>query len=337
MSPEKKRSSRHSFSRRARHRVVYWGARAALGAFGALPLGIARPLGRGLGRLAGALDLRNRRIALEHLRLAFGETMPEAERRRILRAMYANLGSLGAEVAHLPRLTPEILRRRVRIDGEAALARALEEGRQRGLMAITGHIGCWEWIPPIGRLLFDFELLSIARELANPLIHDLTERLRRSHGAQVAYRKRAGVRAIRTLKKGGGVGILLDQCTKGEGVFTPFFGRPAHTLLGPAQLALATNCVVVPVFLLRPPDPAEPLIFQVHDPVALPPEGEDAFLRACRLTAQLTSILESVIRLRPEQWVWFHRRWKRQPGDDPDPVFDPATGRLSGGRDKSEK
>jgi len=325
----RKKKNRNTWHRKLRHAAVYYAARGVFDVVRGLPFESAQALGRGVGALAWAFDRRARAATLAHLRRAYGDALSPQERLRIARKSFDHLGCVAAEIAHIPRLTAGELRARVRVEGEEILKEAYARGAGRGVIALTAHLGAWEWIAQYGRLVMGLEVLAIAREASNLRIQDWMERIRSFHGVQVAYRKRAGVRVLRTLKRGNGVGILADQCTKGEGVFVPFFGHPAHTLIGPAQMAIATGASVVPMFMYREPDFSH-YTFEIQPPIPIP-DGPTPLLRACQLTAQLTAAIEAAIRKRPEQWAWLHRRWMRTPETDEDPVFDPATGHLRPG------
>jgi KDO2-lipid IV(A) lauroyltransferase len=61
---------------------------------------------------------------------------------------------------------------------------------------------------------------------------------------------------------------------------------------------------VVPLFLCRRADGTHESRFL--PPVELPGDITEA-------TARLTALIEDQIRQVPEQWVWMHRRWRRQP------------------------
>jgi KDO2-lipid IV(A) lauroyltransferase len=98
--------------------------------------------------------------------------------------------------------------------------------------------------------------------------------------------------------------MLIDQDTKVDGVWVPFFGRPAFTPVAAARLALKQKAAVIPSFIERLPDGSHRAVF--HPPPELPADAVAA-------TALLTRLIEEQIRRVPEQWVWMHRRWRRRP------------------------
>jgi KDO2-lipid IV(A) lauroyltransferase len=115
---------------------------------------------------------------------------------------------------------------------------------------------------------------------------------------------------VRRLRAGGCVAMLGDQDARRDGVFVPFFGRPASTPAGPAWLSLATGAPLVFGTCLRGPDGRyEARLFP-----PLYPEGDAGDMDAVRaLTARHTAMLEAEIRQRPESWFWLHKRWKTKP------------------------
>ncbi|RUM87818.1 MAG: hypothetical protein DSZ25_02945 [Thermovibrio sp.] len=100
------------------------------------------------------------------------------------------------------------------------------------------------------------------------------------------------------------VGILLDQRPKvREGVLTEFLGRKTYTNKGLALLSKKTGKPVIPAFCFFEGNKYK---IEVYEPI--PPEGTVE-----ELTQKYTSAIERAVRKRPEQWFWFHRRWKNSP------------------------
>ncbi len=103
------------------------------------------------------------------------------------------------------------------------------------------------------------------------------------------------------------MGILADIDTKVDGVFVDFFGHPAYTPIGPVSIALRTGAGLLPAFIVRQNDDTHKLIIERE--LKLITTGnlaEDIKVN----TSAFTKIIESYIRKYPEQWIWFHNRWK---------------------------
>jgi KDO2-lipid IV(A) lauroyltransferase len=115
---------------------------------------------------------------------------------------------------------------------------------------------------------------------------------------------------LRSLRHNEAIGMLIDQDTDVPGVFVDFFGRPAWTPSGLAALALRTNAAVVLALDCRLPDDHHEVV--VKGPIELIRTGnkDNDILENTR---RISLMIEEHIRAYPDQWVWFHERWKTQP------------------------
>jgi Kdo2-lipid IVA lauroyltransferase/acyltransferase len=291
--------------------LEYATARALLTGLGWLPRSVAVGAGRGLARIAYGLSDRLRRTGFRNLELAFPE-MDARERARILRGCFSSLGRLLGEFSHFPHATPESLQRIVECRGLENLRSA--QARGRGVILFTGHLGAWE-LSSFALSAFGYPLSFLVRRIDNPLIEQMVERTRTRFGNR-SIDKRAAMRPMmRTLRAGGTLGILVDLNTQPhEGIFVDFFGIPASTASGLAALALRTSAAVLPVF--APWDETQKrFVLYIDPPLEISRTGdEEKDVR--RLTASLTSVVESYVRRFPEQWLWIHKRWNTRPGND---------------------
>ena len=273
-------------------------------ALGALPMPAALAVGRGLGTAAHALLATPRRLAVAHMGLAFPE-LDLATRRRLVRATFRHAGQAFAELS----LFESILRRPdyIRLEGVEALDTALARGR--GAIAVTGHVGNWEllaaWAAAIG-----YPITVVVRRVNDLRFHSLIVRFRAAAGVEVLVRDdpRFVAAVGDALRRNRVVAMLIDQDTRGAGVFVPFFGRPAHTPPGAALLALRARVPVVTVFIERRPEGGH--LVRVSPVPAELPRGREGVRE---LTARLTAAIEAQIRRSPAEWVWWHERWRKQP------------------------
>lgn len=269
---------------------------------GSVPRSAALAFGRAVGRLAWSLSGRDRRRSLDHLALALPE-LPAEERRRIARQAFLHQGMNAAELLHLLRRKAEEILPRLEVRGWENMEAARATGRP--VLLLTGHCGNWELIAVPSRAR-GYPLSAIARPLDDPRLQELLVDVRRHLGTTTIARGTRGAarQILGVLRTGGGIAMLIDQDTKVDGVWVPFFGRPAFTPVGAAELALKQDMRVVPAFIERRPDRGHLVRFlPVLD---LPDDPREA-------TALMTAAIEEQIRRRPEQWVWWHKRWRRQP------------------------
>ncbi len=299
------------------------------------------------GELAWMLAPGLRRRTLRNLAAAFPD-WPEPRRVRTARAVFRWVGRTGCEFLHLGGPDQAGLLARIRVEGGDFWTEAVSAGR--GVVLVTGHLGNWEllgaWVATLGQ---PFAVLY------HPFEEERLDRLVRSRreraGVSGIPAERAARPVLRILRRGGVIGILTDRVPRGPAVACRFFGMECRTTAGPAWFAVRSGAALLPVSLIREPGGGFRLRFERPlRPQRLRPEEirhgererEEAVVAA--LTRRLTWILEEQIREAPEQWPWFHHRWKIRPGAplggslvDPDagPGGPPVDGRLLPGDDPS--
>jgi len=295
---------------RVKNDLIYGGARLLMAPFGALSYEGAVGLGAAIGRLAYHLAAGERRRALAHLRIAFGEQRDEAELGSLVRACFEHLGRSAGELLAIRsgrvRLEELVLfddadRERIR--------RAYSCGR--GLIGVTGHLGNWE-LMAMGVSAAGFRVNTVARRSYDPRFDRMIESFRNKHGVYCLYRRDRdlAVRAAEVFSRNELLGLLIDQDTRVPSVFADFFGRPAATPIGAAWLARRHSCPVVTFFTFRRPDGRHQVV--VSEPIE-PSRSDDLQQALAADTAEYNRRIEAQIREHPEQWVWMHRRWKTRP------------------------
>ena len=288
--------------------------RAAYLLFASLPRGLALRLGAGLGALFYVFDWRDRRVALRNLAIAFPDKS-EAERRAILRRSCRNLGRVGAEACHLDRLTAATVRRYVRIEDPKHWQEKLALGRERGGIIVTAHLGNFELLAYTHGLL-GHPISLIHRPMRNRPVDAAITALRARAGTRSLTKRAAAAAAVRALRRHELVAIPSDQNqTRRFGVFVDFFGVPASTTSGPARLATLTGSPVYPVFLVREGES------DLHRLIILPEvemvHSGDPEADIITNTQRCTAAVEQMLRAYPDQWIWFHKRWKTRPEGEP--------------------
>ena len=285
------------------------GVRTLAAAGRRIPLPIGRAIGRVIGSLAWHLARRERRKALANIAIAFPE-WSEAERRRTIRAMFRHLGMSLFETVWLPNLDAKRRARLTTIENVDALLRYLREGR--GVIAITGHCGNWEWVANVTANL-GYQLTVLQRERTEEGVNEIVAAVRAAGNIRTIDRgsTAAAKEMIQAIRGGGMLAFLVDQNIRAESVKVPFFGRPALTPIGPAKLAIRTEAVVAPIFIERRGAMQH---VRFVDPLETS-RGDDAVA----VTAWMTKQIEEQIRRAPEQWVWMHDRWRERPKWDVTP------------------
>jgi len=268
-----------------------------------LPWRVQRWLGHCLGVFLMRVLRARRKIAARNLELCFPE-LDAAARARLLRAHFSALGIGLFEFARAWWGSIAPLRAGLQVEGLEHLEAARANGR--GVIVISGHFSTLE---VCGRLMCDHApLAGMYRPHASPAMEWAVRRGRARYAA--AMFPKSDVRgAVRHLKRGGLLWYAPDQDpSRGDAVFVPFFGIPANSLTSTHQLARMSGAAVVPFQHLRRRDGGYTLkLWPALDNFP----GSDATAD----TARIIAAIETMTCAAPEQYLWVHRRFKRQPGE----------------------
>ena len=274
----------------------------------ALPRGLARRVGAAIGAVAFLGLGRLRSVGRRNLRMALPE-VSDADRERILRGVYRNLGWQMAEFCQMPAYSAGRASRFIRYDGLENYLVARDRGK--GVLVVTGHLGAWE-LSSFYHSLMGYPMGMVIRRLDNPLVDRMVNRIRCLHGNRVMHKDDFARGLIGEMRSGGTVGILMDtNMTPPQGVFVPFFGVPACTAQGLARVARKTGAAVLPGFLLWEESERRYVLHFGEELMVAATEDQDDDARVN--TARFTAAIEGYVRRYPDQWLWMHRRWKTRP------------------------
>ena len=260
-----------------------------------LPLGLLQAAGTVTGLLVYAASPRYRRVLRANLAQA-----GFSSRRLALRAAM-DAGRMAAELPFVwLRRGPGAAVHRVQVFGREAVEQARREGR--GVLYLTPHLGCFEVSAQVAAQWGPITVLY--RPPHKTWLQALAgARLREN--LRTAPASVAGMRPLlRALRNGEAVGMLPDQApSAGEGVWAPFFGRPAYTMTLPARLVQLTGARIV--FAV-----AERLAcgrgYRLSLRALQQPLPEDARQAAALINHEI----EQLVLACPRQYLWGYNRYK---------------------------
>ena len=291
--------------RRHRRLLALLLVRALILAARLLPRRVGLKLFSLLGRLAFSAYHKERDRAVSNLSLAFPD-IDSMIVNAMARGSFVALARNAFDAIRLVSMDRDEVLGLCEITGEENLRRSCERGR--GVVGLTGHIGCWElmaaYLSEKG-----YEINVIARDLRDARLNDILVRTRLKHGIVSIPRGTSAVAGYKALKRGRVLGMLLDQDIDVDGVMVDFFGTPAHTARGAAIFAIRSGADIVPMAIHMQPDGRH--VVTVRPPLEIPPGDLGEEWRIDELTASCSKAIEELIRIYPQQWVWFHDRWRR--------------------------
>lgn len=287
-------------------RILEWIAFVVLRALvRRLPRSAARRLGTLVGRFAfDALRLR-RSVAIENVRARLEPSGGIREAERIARASFEFLGRTFVDLLRFDRREDESFWNSI---DAAELKRVAASFPSSGVVFVSGHFGNWELLLRVASRL-GVNVAALAGDQANVRVDRAVKALRAKASVTTLSARKEVRRAIRFLRSGGWVSTLMDQDARRKGVFLEFLGTPASTHVGIVRLALHSGAPLIPVALVETGDTHRLILGEAW--TARPGASEDE--SAVQGAQEFTRFLEREVRLRPEQYMWAHRRWKTRP------------------------
>lgn len=270
-----------------------------------LPFNASLWVGRQLGRLAYAIDKRHRMVAMGNLTAVLG--LSESDAKTKAKAVFENLGVIFAEFVRVPAINNDFLEKNVIVEGFDSYQNAKAEGK--GVLMLGAHFGSWEFNPVVHLLKMGEEASVVYKNIKNPYVDRFIDSVRKSYGLKTIQFKNSIKEIMAALKRGEGVGILLDQFAEpDEAVIVDFMGKPAYTSYGLALIARKTGAPVVPMFVMREGKGRYRAVYEEAIHVNRTDDSEKDIRDA---TIKFNMAIEKYVRKYPEQWFWVHRRWKK--------------------------
>jgi Kdo2-lipid IVA lauroyltransferase/acyltransferase len=288
-----------------------------------LPVEWQRRLVAWAGRLIGSRLSRFERVSLTNLKLAFPEKT-EAWRRQVFSATPNAMARLLVDFLRLDKLDQNWVQSHVKFPAFSELEKLRAVNPDKGIILATGHLGSFELLAhsfvsyskrPVGLVVRDFK---------NPRIDNWWYAKREANGNRTIPREGAYKRIIYNLKHGIDVGILFDQNVRNQhAVFVDWFGRPAATTRAIGLAALQTGAPVV-VISISNLDDDQYQINAVHcdynDIIGDSQMDKEDKVQA--ITQRVSDEFCKMIKDRPEEWFWMHRRWKTTPPGQPENLYE---------------
>lgn len=275
--------------------------------FQIIPLSSALFLGRRLGDFTYSILWIRRKVVLQNLIMVFGTEKSKEEIHDIAKRTYRNFGMTLIEFIRQPLLNKDYIQKYIKFDGKEYVDNILQQNR--GAIVITGHLDNWELMGAAHTLL-NYGVTVYARPLEDSIAEELVNSNRKKVGMNIIGKPFAARELLKALKANHLVAFLIDQDARQHGIFVDFFGKPASTYRGAAAFAVKTGTPILPIFISRE-NKSYHIIHCEPSLIANPDANEDAEI--VRLTQATTQILETYIRRYPDQYFWFHRRWKTKP------------------------
>lgn len=286
----------------------YWPTWIGLGFFhllGYLPMSISLAFGRLLGDVFYYLAGSRRHIARVNIALCFPELSAD-EQKTLLRKVMRSTGKSVVESSVALWGPERQLKNRYSIRGLEHIQAAQAKGQ--GVLLVGCHFTTLDAAARI--LSFHFKYDMLYRKDPNPLLAYKLISARESFAGTAIVRSDTR-QLIKNLRRGHVVWYAPDQDSGSKnGVFVPFFGVPAATVVATARVAELGRAVVLPFAHYRDENNHYHLV--IEPPLENFPTGDDV-----ADATRINHTIETAVAKQPDQYLWVHRRFKTRPEGEP--------------------
>jgi len=286
------------------HKLQYLIVRLLAWLATALPVEISHRVACAFGTLTYWILGKRRKIALDNIAQALGDTLPDRRKKEIARAAFQSAALSMMELFTVERIKKEAATR-FKLFGNEFLEEAFSKGQ--GVVLVISHLGSWEYLSFLPYFT-KHPWSVVVKNIKNPLLDEAINSMRRVMTVNPISKDNSVRIIFQELKAGHGVAILVDQWAGDEGLWVDFFDTKTSTTSIPARLSEKTGCVLVSACCLR----TAPGHYEIHiEKPILHNTTQPAWESI--VTKDLNEALERQILGHPEQWLWGHRRWKNKP------------------------
>ncbi|MDR0303914.1 MAG: lysophospholipid acyltransferase family protein [Chitinispirillales bacterium] len=296
-------------SRKLRHDIAYIIFSAAIFIIKKTPRFLGLRLFGFLGFLFGHILKKEREITKKNLKSVF-ENYSQKQINRITNGVFVNAGKSFFDGIRIPEYSKEKFFKIVRLENENLTKEIFSN--PNGTIILGSHLSAFELKTHIAAKL-GFKGMSIGSRLFDKRIDKIFVNLRERNGVKY-YERNGGMKnVLKNLKNGFNFGVLVDQDATNNGIFVNFLGKEAFTPSAPIKIAARYKIPLAWSFLIR--ENNDKYLFYIERAEIIETENEtESFILNLE---KFNDKLGEFIKKYPEQWVWMHRRWKREAKDFP--------------------
>ena len=245
-------------------------------------------------------------VVMTNLNLAFGETKTKEEKLEIAKKCYYNFAKyLGINFILNQNTTKQKILEQVVFKNEHFLLDAMKSGRP--IIITTAHFGQWEIFGLAVAAHFGPSSV-LGRKLDSSVMDKILRANRAQFDVELIDKDGGAKDILKALKARRIVGILVDQNTAPkDGIKVQFFGKDVLHTPAASVLAQKTNALIINAFIYQKDENLNEICFE--EPIDISTfDKEDAVQKATQMQC---SACEEMVRARPEEYFWFHQRFKR--------------------------
>ncbi len=246
-----------------------------------------------------------KKTAFINLSLCF----PEKDKKwklNVIKSCYQNVLMTLTEILCLPKIVEKGIDKIFDETDCLAFIKGLE--KKRGIILVSGHYSNWELSAIALSYYINNPISVIVKTQTNSFVDKRINEYRVLTGNKMIHIG-ASLREIpKLIKSNGIIAFLIDQSApEGYSYFVDFFGNKVSSFSGAAKYALKYESELVFGYIVRKENFRFKLVSLRIETDGIKGDADEA---AAELTQRIQKVIEKVITENPEQWLWFHRRFK---------------------------
>ncbi len=240
-------------------------------------------------------------VVRDNLKKSFPEKS-SAELKKIERLSYKNLTDITVESLKAFTMSKEQIYARHKVINEDELRYLYD--KCGGIIALPNHYGNWEW-GAMSCMQLEWQGVALYKPLSNKHLNTYVKRNRSRLGTDLISIYDTARNFVENKDKKKNYIMASDQSPSNakKAYWVNFLGRETAFLHGPELYARKYNYPAVFIDIQR----IKRGYYELNLSVLT---DEPQTLKDGELTQMLASKLEEVIRKKPENWLWSHKRWK---------------------------
>jgi KDO2-lipid IV(A) lauroyltransferase len=242
-------------------------------------------------------------LVFKNLKIAFPD-LTENETKRIAKKTYQNLFIVLIEILYLPFLEKVEIENLIKIKNPELIHKALS--LNKGLIFVSAHFGNWEILALSAALRLKTQFSIVTKPLRNPFVDNFINSWRTKFGNKVVPLGLSVKNIFKELLEKKIIALLADQRASQNSLELNFFNKLTHVYEGPAVLSIKTGAPLIFAVAIRQSD----FTYTVELNEIEQPDQENDQEKIKTMSEKYISLLEDYIRMYPEQWLWFHNRWR---------------------------
>ena len=242
------------------------------------------------------LDFFRRPIIMKNLDIAFPDK-EKKEKIKIAKNTYKNFLEFFEDIIEFKK-NPKY--DEIKVIGEEYILNAINSNKP--IILVTGHFGNWEITPKFIVKKYKKPMAVIMRKIEHEKINKFFKKIRANEDIKLINKRKSAKEIIKSLLKEKRIlGVLIDQYTRNKEAPIIDFFKPTPFNPAVSKLAKTTKAIVIPGFCYKENG-------KYFIEFKKPKEFEGSIEK---FTQWQADEIKEMIKRYPDEYYWFHNRWKR--------------------------